>query len=91
MNIADVWLTIAVMSFLGLVRNHIVFRHRRRRLAEIHHKGMAELEARGNEITNAEIARHMRRYEVFDKTSYNSMLLDLTKWTYKQFYPEPVQ
>lgn len=78
-------MTMLVLAAIGMVRNHIVYGIRTRRLFEIKalaDKGVADDAAYKNVV---------RWYEDFDKFTYNAMVFDLTRWTYKQFYPNPVE
>jgi len=56
-----------------LVRNNLVFTIRVRRLTEI-----IDLPQRDWVLA----------YNDFESLKYNSMMLDLRKWTYNQFYPD---
>jgi len=81
--VLELSLTLTALAVLGGIRNHIVFKIRLRRLAEI--------QASFNYSDPDFFATLHRRYAEFDKQSYNSMMFDLTKWKYEQFYPDPIK
>lgn len=78
-------LTVAVLCLMGIVRNHIVFAVRCRRLHEI--KTACDLQLANHGI----FAMADKWYEEFERVSYDAMVFDLRRWTYKQFYPNPVE
>jgi hypothetical protein len=75
-------LTFIALGALFIARNSLVFRIRRRRLDAIYAHYMAEIDA-GN---LSDPARITAAYDEFDAPSYEAMLLDLRRWTYRQFY-----
>jgi hypothetical protein len=72
-------LTVMAVGSLLLVRNELVFRHSMRRLQAIHEANLADIES----DDFFQIVE--RRYAGIG--SHVLMLLDLRRWTYKQFYP----
>lgn len=83
---ALIWTIMALSCVLG-VRNHLVFKYRMRRLDEIHTFCLRSI-AFDQIDCMPEIDR---RYDEIDNPSYNMMVFDITKWTYRQFYPKPVE
>jgi hypothetical protein len=65
-------------------RNHLVFTARIRRIDEI-------AAANKRDIARHEYGRLDLRWAEFRATTYDAMLFDLRRWTYRQFYPEDVQ
>jgi hypothetical protein len=78
-------LTVLVMCVVALVRNELVYRIRMRRIGEISAKCTSEL-GRADFIPVMEA-----RYAELDTPNHHVMVIDLTKWTYRQFYPEGVK
>jgi len=56
-----------------LLRNNLVFFIRAKRL---------------NYMSDLPSDKWAAIYSDFDKLDYNNMVLDVSKWTYKQFYPD---
>lgn len=84
-HLASFHLTLLALLVIALYRNNLVFKHRTRRLYEI--KVACDLQ-----LSNRNFLASMERYYAeYNKVSYGSMLFDVTKWTYKQFYPNPVE
>lgn len=84
--------TLFALALLVLVRNHIVYRIRTRRLHEIHTVCVRETTAMLDEKTMSELIEAIsRRYDDLDSPSYRAMVFDIRRWTYKQFYPNPVE
>jgi hypothetical protein len=71
-------LTLLALSALLIVRNHLVYRAVSRRTEEIHEHNFQAIEAgKYDALLSYSAVGH-----------YDSMLFDITKWTYRQFYPE---
>jgi hypothetical protein len=70
--------TVLAICALVLVRNKLVYSITRRRLDEIHRENHAAINA--GTFTDAMLARYD------EMPSHDSMLFDLRKWTYRQFY-----
>ena len=62
-----------------LIRNNLVYKIRRRKLAEVSEKAKSLIDTDGN---------WRQPYSDFDSLSYDKMLWQLHKWTYKSFYIE---
>lgn len=73
-----------VFCVLLLVRNELVFRIRARRLSEIHDLNVQQI-GRPDFIAVME-----QRYAELDSPGYADMVLDLRRWTYRQFFPQEV-
>lgn len=79
-------LVIGLVSALIGVRNSLVGRVRTRRLAEIHDLGDRQIAAGVYEM-----GRDLAAADDYGKRSYDAMMFDLRKWTYRQFYPRSVE
>lgn len=78
------WLTFVALMGVMLVRNEIVYRVRRTRIAEI-------AQANERDIGHPDFIEVMEaRYAELDSPSYEAMLFDLRCWTYRHFYPRAV-
>ena len=68
------------MIVIAMFRNHLVFKYRIRAIREISKKAKAAIDSDGD----------WRKYyiKLDNCDTYNKMLLNLRKWTYKQFYPD---
>lgn len=75
-----IMLTVFAILLLVLVRNQLVFRATMRRIDEIHKENSAAIDA------GIDTAFGLNRYS--EIPSHESMLFDLRKWTYQQFFPE---
>lgn len=73
-------LTVFAIAALALVRNEIVFRHAMRWIEEVHARNSALIEA--GDLDGA--ARGLEDYE--KSRMHLTHMLDLRKWTYRQFY-----
>lgn len=76
---------LAALALCGLfaLRNRLVFKVRMRRLDEIYSANMKA-------IHNGRMPPYM--YEKYhDAQSYDEQIIDLKKWTYRQFYPEVLE
>lgn len=71
-------LTYAALALLALIRNEIAWGVQRRRIEEIHAANLRDIAARQYDMPD--------RYATL-RNQY-LMVLDLSKWTYSQFYPE---
>lgn len=75
---------VLVLASVMLARNQLVFSIRMKRINAIHAKNESD-------IGNPDFTRVMtRRYSELDSPSYNAMLFDARRWTYRQFYPAEV-
>lgn len=75
----NIGLTIIALAVLFLIRNELVARIRVKELDITHQYCVLMIDAgRYDKVDEA--------YERYDSISYTDMLLDLTKWTHKQFY-----
>jgi hypothetical protein len=74
------YLTLMALVVVLLVRNELTFRMRSRRYDEIHAHNVRLIEMGGIPDLNA--------YD--DMPSYEAMLFDVRRWTYRQFYPQAV-
>jgi hypothetical protein len=84
MSIVAFSLTVAAIGILGLVRTEIVFRVRMKRLGEISAKCKRDI---GREDFYPLLEQ---RYAELERPSFESMVLDLRRWTYRQFYAAEV-
>jgi hypothetical protein len=82
--IVILWLLLVVLVPVMLIRNRIVHRARTRRIDEIS-------EACKQDISRGCLDCWKRRYDELDSQSYDAMLYDFRRWTYRQFYPEAVK
>lgn len=78
--------TMLAMFTLCWLRGNIVYRVGLRRLAEIRQVHDREI-ATGTFV----ISKVQQRYEEFGRPTFLYKVLDLRKWTYKQFYPNPIE
>lgn len=78
----------ALCAIFGL-RLHLVFSASIRRLEEIHKFNLARINA--GEFDVNEHDRLILQYHDVMSESVVGRVLDLTKWTYRQFYPNPVE
>jgi hypothetical protein len=79
--LALILLIVAVM----LIRNELVFRARLHRIDKIS-------EAMDRDLGRSDFIELLRRrYAELGSPSYNAMLLDFSRWTYRQFYPQEVE
>lgn len=81
MSSIAITLTFVVLWVVMMIRIRLVHDARMRRLDEVHAEVMR--------LINARSPDWRKPWRVFDEgPSYDRMLFDLTRWTYKQFYPE---
>jgi hypothetical protein len=78
----EVSLTVIALGALVLVRNNLVYRASVRRIDEVHQRNLVAI--------NEGWMREEFFHEYDDEVRYEIQILDLRKWTYKQFYPTPV-
>jgi hypothetical protein len=85
MNLSiDLYSAVIAISIFMLLRNKLVFKAQMRRIEEIS-------AASKRDIARHEYGRLDQRWADFRATTYDAMLFDLRRWTYRQFYPEDVQ
>jgi len=80
--IVSISLAAVFVCIISLIRNQIVFRHQMRALEVAHRRAQKDL-GQGNFL---DWGKHYKKLESYG--SYKQMVLDWTKWTYKQFYPD---
>jgi hypothetical protein len=76
-----VLLTILWVGPLIFIRNSLVYRYRMRAIEETKVKSKAAIDK-----NDPDWRRYYKEYD--EAGSYNKMILDLTKWKYKHFYPK---
>ena len=86
----SIYLIVLVLVLL-LVRNHLVFSIRRRRLNKIHETNLKSIDRLSEAQLRDAPDLIEKRYADMESLSYEAMLFDLRRWTYKQFYPEEVK
>lgn len=77
-------ITFAFFTILMSVRNDLIFKIRSREIDCCYERAKARIE---NDNLFTSIAETQNEYRVLVKPSYDAMMLDLTKWTHRQFYP----
>lgn len=70
--------TLIAVSLLVLIRNSLTFKWQMRRLKYIHETNLARIATDCKELLD---------YRA-DSVAYDTMLLDLFKWSYKSFFPK---
>lgn len=80
----EAWLS-TILLLLGVycIRVELVYRIRVRRINESRDADYADTKL------GIQVFGENSRIRKFEAVSFNAMLYDLTKWTYKQFYPNP--
>ena len=73
-------LTINVLSILALVRAVLVFRIEMKELEIVSAQARAAIVRREKDWS--------RFYQRLNNVSFNHKVLDLTKWSHRQFYPD---
>ena len=85
----ELYATLMILVFIAMVRARLVFDMHKRRLHEIHAANLKSIEGLTDKDLNSDLLFALvARYDDIQK-QYNWHVFDLTKWTYKQFFPEP--
>lgn len=79
------YLALVAIAAIVLNRSQLVYKARIRRIGEISAACNRDL------LRDGFYARMERRYAELDAQSYCSQLLDLRRWTYRQFFPSEVE
>ena len=76
---------LTALLMLVVVRNFLIVWHGVRRMNAIHARNLALFEASEYEALD----RSLDEYDSFNTANLIAQLLDLRKWTYRQFYGSP--
>lgn len=76
----DIVQSFLVLLSLLMLRNAIVFRVRKKAIGIASKKALAAIDQHDPD--------YLKFWLPVEALSYEAMMFDLTKWTFKQFYPE---
>ena len=74
----DIFIFVIVFCIVMLIRNHLVYKYRMRKIDEV--------DALAKKLIEQGDINYLAPFDIFDKLSYPKMLFQFHKWTYNAFY-----
>ena len=87
---AEALLVLSLLCVVALIRNHLVFKIRQHAIDVIHHENVNRIRSahRGDGPATIKLIDYADFLgDPYSRFNYSAMLLDLTRWSFKSFYP----